>query len=236
MHLLNIVVSVDGLQPEHDRRRAPATYEKILQNIRGHAITVHCTVTGQMTRLPGYLRDFVSFWTKQPEVRKVWMSLYTPQEGETSEERLDPEARTRVIDELAALKDSNPKLELPDPLIQAYRNPPSSPGRCVFALTTQTISSDLKTVVEPCQLGGKPDCLQCGCIAAAVMEAVNRHRLPLGIRTGAVYTVSRSLGRRLRAWRDDDFSLSLREPRDSVQSATRYADKDRLPASAKDLA
>src|SRR4029077_13984231 len=30
---LNIVVSIDGLQPEHDVRRAPATYDRILKNI-----------------------------------------------------------------------------------------------------------------------------------------------------------------------------------------------------------
>jgi len=33
---LQLVVSVDGLQPEHDVRRKPATYERILRNIQGH--------------------------------------------------------------------------------------------------------------------------------------------------------------------------------------------------------
>ena len=32
---LNIAVSVDGLQPEHDVRRKPATYERILKEHRG---------------------------------------------------------------------------------------------------------------------------------------------------------------------------------------------------------
>src|SRR5262245_10891978 len=35
----SLVVSVDGLQPEHDARRAPATYERILKNIAGHRVT-----------------------------------------------------------------------------------------------------------------------------------------------------------------------------------------------------
>ena len=30
---LSVVVSIDGLQPEHDERRKPATYERILKNI-----------------------------------------------------------------------------------------------------------------------------------------------------------------------------------------------------------
>src|SRR5580693_1313477 len=39
---LQVVVSIDGLQPEHDVRRAPATYARILENIAGQKITIHC--------------------------------------------------------------------------------------------------------------------------------------------------------------------------------------------------
>src|SRR5271168_2805338 len=41
LNRLNVVVSIDGLQPEHDVRRAPATYDRILKNISGQKITVH---------------------------------------------------------------------------------------------------------------------------------------------------------------------------------------------------
>ena len=50
---LNVVVSIDGLQPEHDIRRAPATYEQIIKNIAGQNVTIHCTVTGQMMKRLG---------------------------------------------------------------------------------------------------------------------------------------------------------------------------------------
>src|SRR5437870_546967 len=92
--LLTIVVSIDGLAPEHDVRRAPATYERILKNIAGHGITVHCTVTRQQVCRDGYLEEFVAFWSAQPTVRNIWVSLYTPQIGEESAERLRPEDRT----------------------------------------------------------------------------------------------------------------------------------------------
>ena len=52
--LLPIVVSIDGLQPEHDLRRRPATYDRILQHIAGQHVTVHCTLTRQQAR-PGYV-------------------------------------------------------------------------------------------------------------------------------------------------------------------------------------
>ena len=56
---LQLVVSIDGLQPEHDERRKPATYDRILKHINGHSITVHCTVTRQQVRRDGYLEEFV---------------------------------------------------------------------------------------------------------------------------------------------------------------------------------
>jgi sulfatase maturation enzyme AslB (radical SAM superfamily) len=63
---MNIVVSIDGLQPEHDVRRAPATYDRILKNIAGQQITIHCTITGQMMKQPGYLKRFLRYWTPSP--------------------------------------------------------------------------------------------------------------------------------------------------------------------------
>src|SRR6187399_1852033 len=85
---LQIVVSIDGLQPEHDERRKPATYDRILKHIEGHQITVHCTVTRQQVRRAGYLEEFLKFWSANPNVSQLWISLYTPQVGELSAERL----------------------------------------------------------------------------------------------------------------------------------------------------
>src|SRR5262245_25543178 len=97
LHRLSIVVSIDGLQPEHDARRAPATYDRILKHIAGHHITVHCTVTRQQSNRAGYLEEFLHFWSERPEVEKIWFSLYTPQIGEMSDERLRPADRATAI-------------------------------------------------------------------------------------------------------------------------------------------
>ncbi len=78
MPRLQVCVSIDGLAPEHDVRRAPATYDRILKHIKGHQVTVHCTITRQQTR-PGYVTEFTDFWAAQPDVKRIWFSLYTPQ-------------------------------------------------------------------------------------------------------------------------------------------------------------
>src|SRR6185437_15761197 len=67
---LELVVSIDGLGPDHDRRRAPATYDRIRKHISGQRVVVHCTVTAQMARQAGYLEEFVKDWSANPNVKK----------------------------------------------------------------------------------------------------------------------------------------------------------------------
>jgi MoaA/NifB/PqqE/SkfB family radical SAM enzyme len=192
---LFIVVSIDGLQPEHDVRRAPATYEHILKSIAGHQITVHCTVTGQMVGRPDYFEDFLSFWSARPEVKQIWFSLFTPQVGAEGEEILTPSAREAVLAELAGLRGRFPKLVLPDSVIKGYRKPPQSPEECIFSRTTLNITADLKGRISPCQFGGTPDCSQCGCIASAGLQAVADHRLFGLIPLRSLFTASSQIGR-----------------------------------------
>jgi MoaA/NifB/PqqE/SkfB family radical SAM enzyme len=196
-----IAVSIDGLQPEHDARRTPATYERILKHIAGLQITVHCTVTRQQVTRPGYLEEFLRFWSERPEVRKIWFSLYTPQVGEISAERLTPTDRRQVVQDLMALRLRYRKLEAPKGLIDVYANPPSSPDECVFARTTTSISADLTTRITPCQFGGDPDCNNCGCIASAGLAAVARHQLWGFIPVGKIFTGSLKVGDRVRRLR-----------------------------------
>lgn len=195
---LGIVVSIDGLQPEHDARRKPATYDRILKNIAGHRITIHCTITSQMMQRPGYLEEFLQFWSARDEIRKIWMSIFTPQIGERSAEILSPSQRTSCIAELLRLRNIYPKLDMYDAQIREFGNPPSSPDECIFAQTTTTISADLKTRVVPCQLGGNPDCSQCGCVASMGLAAVGHHRVGLGITAGKLFWISNSVGRKIR--------------------------------------
>lgn len=192
---MNVVVSIDGLQPEHDLRRKPATYERILANIADRQITIHCTITGQMMKRSGYLSEFLEFWTPRPEVRKVWFSLFTSQIGDDLPEMLKPPERERAISEMMQLRKDYKKLDMPEGLIRQFTSPPQNPGECVFALTTDIISADLKTIVSPCQFGGKPDCRSCGCVASMGLAAVAGHKLGGLIPVGAIFRASLKVGR-----------------------------------------
>ncbi len=174
---LYLAVSIDGLQPEHDERRKPATYERILQNIAGQRITVHCTVTSQMTQRETYFEEFLEFWSEREEVKKVWFSLFTPQVGAADEEILDPSRRAYVIDKLESLKPVFPKLDLPRKVIEGFRKPPTSPGECIFSRTTLNLTANLEDKVVPCQFGGTPDCSQCGCYASAGLNSLGEYKV-----------------------------------------------------------
>jgi len=192
---LQICVSIDGLQPEHDVRRTPATYDRILKHIEGHQITVHCTVTRQQVRRDGYLEEFLTTWEANPHTRLIWISLYTPQKGEISDERLTPSDRARVIADLRRLRPKFSKLQMLDGMLNVYAKPPASPDECVFAQTTECYSSDLERRITPCQFGGNPECSSCGCIASAGLEAIGRHKLRGGIPVGRIFYASLEVGR-----------------------------------------
>ena len=194
MEHVNVVVSIDGLAPEHDVRRKPAKDDRILKSIAGHQITVHCTVTAQMVDRPGYLDEFLAFWSGRAEVRKVWFSCSRLEIGAVLPEILTPAQRTRVIHELMDLRLKYPKVDMPPLVLAQYLKPPSSPKDCIFSQTTETISADLKTRITPCQFGGEPNCSQCGCIASMGLAAIGDVKLGGFLPVGKIFTMSNKIG------------------------------------------
>jgi MoaA/NifB/PqqE/SkfB family radical SAM enzyme len=192
---VNLSVSIDGLQPEHDKRRAPATYDRILKHIAGHRIRVHCTITRQQLQRPDYFDEFAAFWSSREEVLKIWFSLYTPQEGEQTEERLTEEDRAKAIEELVRLRAIFPKIDLSPEMLKGLRRPPRSPKECIFAQVTTCVSSDLTTRVTPCQLGGRPVCEECGCIASAGFAGIGEYRIGGFVPISQLFALSAGIGK-----------------------------------------
>lgn len=195
---LNVVVSIDGLQPEHDERRKPATYERILKNIKDARVTIHCTITSQIADRPGYLDAFLAFWSGQPQISKVWFSLFTPQRGATDPEILSRSQRQAVMADLQRLREVYPILDMPEAVIREIATPPRSPAECIFARTTETVSADLKTRITPCQFGGDPDCEQCGCIASMGLAAVGHHKVVGSLTAGNLFLASDWVGKKIK--------------------------------------
>jgi MoaA/NifB/PqqE/SkfB family radical SAM enzyme len=199
---LSLVVSIDGLQPEHDERRKPATYERILNSIKDSYVTIHCTVTGQIADRPGYMEQFLRFWSEQPQVKRIWVSLFTPQIGAEGPELITPAKRKLLLDELQRLYPLYPKFQMNDRMIEELRNPPQSPEDCIFARTTTSLSADLETRIGPCQFGGTPDCTQCGCIASVGLAAVGHYKVAGSLTAGHLMKASERVGKTVGRLRD----------------------------------
>ncbi len=192
------------MQPEHDARRAPATYDRILKHIDGHQITVHCTVTRQQTARDGYIEEFVRTWSGNRNVRSIWLSLYTPQVGEDSPERLTAADRRAVVNTLrepsrTVSRNCRCRGSCSTPTSNRRPHHPTASLR----RTTECVSADLRTQITPCQFGGTPDCSSCGCMASAGLAAVGRHRLGGVIPIDALFDGSIRIGQVVNGLRRD---------------------------------
>ena len=197
-----VAVSVDGLPEHHDVRRKPATYERILRNIAGRKVNVHWVITRAMLSRLSYFEEYVAFWNSRPEVNHIWVSLYSPQLGEESAERLTAEDRERVARELPQLQSTYPKLLIPEGMAQAFLNPPKSPDDCLFAKMSTNYSADLSTKVEPCVFGGNPDCSQCGCSISSALHWIGGVRIAGPLKVGHLVQTSVSVGSAVGKLRD----------------------------------
>ena len=60
-------------------------------------------------RRPGYLDDYLAFWTSRPEIDRIALNIYSPQVGEDSDEVLSSEARAELVRQLPELKRRYPR-------------------------------------------------------------------------------------------------------------------------------
>jgi len=198
-----VAVSVDGLPEHHDGRRKPATYERILKNVAGRSINVHWVITRPMLTRPSYLEEYLAFWNERDEVDHIWVSLYSPQMGEESPEKLTVENRERIALELPKLRKSYPKLLLPEGVARAFVKPPKNPDDCLFSRMSLNISADLQTHVEPCVFGGTPDCSQCGCSISSALHWIRDLKIAGPLRIGHMVRSSLAVGSAVRKLRGE---------------------------------
>jgi sulfatase maturation enzyme AslB (radical SAM superfamily) len=191
---LRVAVSVDGLPEHHDVRRKPVTYNRILANIRDCTVNVHWVITRPMLERPGYLEDYLSFWSARPEVNGIWVSTFSPQIGERSAEMLTSEDKRELMRQLAGLGRKYPKFLINQRIVNAFLEPPTNPRECLFSRMSTNYSADLKTRVEPCVLGGTPDCVHCGCIASVGLHSVNSVKVARRLKVDHLIRASMAVG------------------------------------------
>ncbi len=192
---VTVAISVDGNPEDHDVRRKPATYDRILRNISASRVNVHWTVVRNNVEQPGYLDRYLQFWNARAEVNRIWVSVYTPQAGEQSAERLTAENRRALYDYFRSTGNRYPKLTMHKGLLDAFIAPPQNPAGCLFSKLSVNYTADLRTRVEPCVFGGSPDCAECGCSMSMGMHWLGQIKIAGGIRAHHLIEHSLAIGR-----------------------------------------
>jgi hypothetical protein len=192
---LRVAVSIDGLPEHHNVRRKPATYERIIRNIQGCTVNIHWTITRAMLCRSGYLEEYLRFWSSRAEVNRIWASIYSPQVGERTTEMLGRDERQTLAKQMPHLKERYPKFLMNEGIARAFLKPPQTPHQCLFSKMSTNYSADLKTRVDPCVLGGAPDCAQCGCAASVGLHWVKSVRLAGRLKIDHVIRASMAIGR-----------------------------------------
>jgi sulfatase maturation enzyme AslB (radical SAM superfamily) len=191
---VTVAISIDGLPEHHDVRRKPATYERILRNIAGRRVYIHWTAVRAHVQQMDYAERYLEFWSAREEVQRIWMSVYTPQRGEESAERLTQQDRARLAAAIPELAGKFPKFLIKSGMARAILDPPQSPESCAFARVSANYTADLKTRVTPCVFGGDPDCSECGCAISSALHWITnekagpiraRHVLDASLKVGA---------------------------------------------------
>jgi MoaA/NifB/PqqE/SkfB family radical SAM enzyme len=218
---LRVAVSVDGLAEDHDIRRKPATYQRILKNIDGREVNIHWVITRTALKRPSYLEEYLAFWDAQPEVNRIWVSLYTPQLGEQSPENLGPEHRRLLALKLPPLAARFPKLLMNSGIAATFIDPPKSPDDCLFAKMSLNFSADLNSQVEPCIFGGKPDCSQCGCAISGGLHWIRTLEIAGSLKIGHFIDSSIAMGLLMKRFRSGSIQLprwKRNEPKTNQQT------------------
>lgn len=192
---ITVSVSIDGNPEDHDVRRKPATYDRILKNIKDRKVNIHWTVVRNNIEQPGYMDRYLDFWNAQPEVDRIWVSVYTPQLNEESAERLTEENRRALAAYFKAVGKRYLKLTMHKGLMDAFLSPPSDPSTCLFSKLSVNYTADLATRVEPCVFGGEPNCAECGCSMSMGMHWLGKLKVAGPLRARHLIGGSLAVGR-----------------------------------------
>ncbi|MGA8026339.1 MAG: radical SAM protein [Bryobacteraceae bacterium] len=192
---ITVAVSVDGNPEDHDVRRKPATYERILNNIKDRKVNIHWTVVRKNVEASGYMDRYLEFWNARPEVHHIWVSVYTPQLNEDSPERLTEENRRDLAAYFKTVAGRYPKLTMHKGLMDAFLSPPKNPSTCLFSKLSVNYTADMATRVEPCVFGGEPNCAECGCSMSMGMHWLGDLRVAGPLRARHLIGGSLAIGR-----------------------------------------
>lgn len=176
-------ISVDGGRQTHDTlRNMPGLFDTIRRTIDqtdGLKITIaYCITSANISEIDAALEE----WSKNPKVRNMLFSFYTPIRGLDDDLWLDWDKKDRIINAIIGKK-----AEFGDFIINTERSlrlmksniAKTVTDNCPFAANSFAFdpAGNLK---NPCMMGPKADCSRCGCVVPFYLKSLTDRRLVVG--------------------------------------------------------
>jgi MoaA/NifB/PqqE/SkfB family radical SAM enzyme len=187
---------VDGGIRTHEKmRNAPGLYDTIKKNIEqseGLKITIaYCITSENYTEISESLEE----WSKNPKVRNMVFSFFTPVSGVEDSLWLDWDEKDRLLEFLIEKKkvygDFIVNSERAVRLMKSDRAR-SVTDKCPFAEKSFALGPD-GISKEPCMLGPKADCDRCGCVVPFYLKSLTDRNLVIQELINALKTKFRTL-------------------------------------------
>ncbi len=166
-----VLVSIDGLEPEHDRLRGRGTYRRVLRRLgelRGRPFALQLTLTAlTLGALDGLER-----LKEETGCSGVLVGFFTGREP--SPFAIGAAARSRAVDRLLELAASVPGLLLNPPAsLELLRRRGALAAACAYRRGDLAFDVRLERKL-PCAYGGAADCRTCGCAVLAVRGSMRQ--------------------------------------------------------------
>jgi MoaA/NifB/PqqE/SkfB family radical SAM enzyme len=190
-------ISVDGGKECHDRMRNTAgLYDTIRQTIEasdGLKITIaYCITSANYTEIS----DSLDVWSRNPKVRNMVFSFFTPVRGLDDSLWLAWDEKDRILDLLI-----EKKRVYGDFIVNTGRalnlmrsdRARSVTDRCPFAEKSFALGPTGR-LKRPCMLGPKADCDRCGCVVPFYLRSLTDRKL---VFLDVLMTLAHSIRRRM---------------------------------------
>ncbi|MBK7859845.1 MAG: radical SAM protein [Archangiaceae bacterium] len=173
----SLLVSIEGLEPEHDRLRGRGTYRRVLRRLpqlRERGFAVQLTLTALTLAAIDGLPQLVA----ETGATGVLVGFFTG--GEPSPFAVSGPSRSRAVDRLLELKRTEPGLVLnPTASLELLRRRGSLAAQCPYR--SRDLAFDVRLHRKaPCTYGAAADCATCGCPVLAMRAAMEAGDLASG--------------------------------------------------------
>lgn len=168
---MGLLVSLDGLEPEHDRLRGRGAFARALAHLAplpARSFVLNVTLTRETLDAVDQVPQLV----ERTRAAGAVVGFFTARPGAPL--ALDDDQRERAVERLLALAERHPGALLTPPAALEFLRPGSGPGALCPYRGSDLAFDPLLRLRRPCTFGASADCGRCGCPVVGLRVAMEQ--------------------------------------------------------------